>query len=297
MAINSKESQPSNSTYRFVKAAKGTIDFLGRVHVKASKMHYPFPVSYGTSEALIGSSIAVDEALPAGMTQAGVQGVYGKHGETAAYQPTELPGDNFILWAGEGKVKLTSEAGIEAVKDIGTLPLPLHIAQSSVEMLDGSIGFGSTDAGTDDPYQVGGATVIMSEGDTANMGDNIRGGHGVALVKTGLGSNIVVVDNFVGDGTEDTFVLSEDPIGTTLTSVTINGTATTAYTLTGKEIEFTTAPADAAAIVVTYNAANENADGNFTTKVRLDDLSYPFTLVSGEIIEPLGSAFIYAIKG
>lgn len=59
-------------------------------------------------------------------------------------------------------------------------------------------------------------------------------------------------ERFTGDGTEDDFVLTGTV--TTIKSVTVDGTATTAYTYTSgtKTITFTTAPAAGASIVVTY---------------------------------------------
>ena len=59
-------------------------------------------------------------------------------------------------------------------------------------------------------------------------------------------------ERFTGDGTEDDFVLTGTV--TTIKSVTVDGTATTAYTYTSgtKTVTFTTAPANGASIVVTY---------------------------------------------
>ena len=59
-------------------------------------------------------------------------------------------------------------------------------------------------------------------------------------------------ERFVGDGTEDDFVLTGTV--TTIKSVKVDGTATTAYTYTSgtKTVTFTTAPANGASIVVTY---------------------------------------------
>ena len=59
-------------------------------------------------------------------------------------------------------------------------------------------------------------------------------------------------ERFTGDGTEDDFVLTGTV--TTIKSVKVDGTATTAYTYTAgtKTVTFTTAPANGASIVVTY---------------------------------------------
>lgn len=67
-----------------------------------------------------------------------------------------------------------------------------------------------------------------------------------------MSDNVVQEDSFTGDGTEKTFTLSKTP--ESMISVTVGGTATTAYTVDAedKEITFTTAPANAAAIKVKY---------------------------------------------
>ena len=57
-------------------------------------------------------------------------------------------------------------------------------------------------------------------------------------------------DSFTGDGTTTAFTLTHTPAS--VTSVTVGGTAETGYTVSGAVITFTTAPADEAAIVVTY---------------------------------------------
>lgn len=60
-------------------------------------------------------------------------------------------------------------------------------------------------------------------------------------------------DNFTGDGSAVAFNLSHAPVRGALTSVTVGGTATTAYTLKGLKLTFDSAPANNAAIVVKYN--------------------------------------------
>ena len=57
-------------------------------------------------------------------------------------------------------------------------------------------------------------------------------------------------DTFKGNGNTKTFPLSTTP--TSIDSVTVDGTATSAYTRSGANITFTTAPAAEAAIVVQY---------------------------------------------
>lgn len=71
----------------------------------------------------------------------------------------------------------------------------------------------------------------------------------------GTADGIIQTDTFTGDGTTTQFTLSKTPSGD-LTSVTVDGTATTAYTVSGKNLTFTTAPTNSAAISVTYNTAS-----------------------------------------
>lgn len=66
-----------------------------------------------------------------------------------------------------------------------------------------------------------------------------------------------VTETFTGDGTEVDFVITGNV--DTIVSVTINGTATTAYTYTAETntITFTEAPENEAVIVVTYTPASD----------------------------------------
>lgn len=60
-------------------------------------------------------------------------------------------------------------------------------------------------------------------------------------------------DNFTGDASTKAFTLSHKPVRGAVSNVTVGGTATTAYKVSGSTITFTAAPADDAAIVVSYN--------------------------------------------
>ena len=67
-----------------------------------------------------------------------------------------------------------------------------------------------------------------------------------------MSDNVVQEDSFTGDGTTKTFTLSKTP--ESIISVTVGGTETTAYEVDAadKEITFTAAPANAAAVKVKY---------------------------------------------
>ena len=67
-----------------------------------------------------------------------------------------------------------------------------------------------------------------------------------------MSDNVVQEDSFTGDGSTKTFSLSKTP--ESIISVTVGTTETTAYTIDAedKEITFTTAPANNAAVKVKY---------------------------------------------
>ena len=65
-----------------------------------------------------------------------------------------------------------------------------------------------------------------------------------------MSDNVIQEDTFTGDGTTKKFTLTKDC--DQIISVTVGGSATTAYTYSDGEITFTAAPANAAAIKVKY---------------------------------------------
>lgn len=67
-----------------------------------------------------------------------------------------------------------------------------------------------------------------------------------------MSENEQATESFTGDGTEDDFILTGDVLR--ITGVTVNGTATTAYTYDAatKTVTFTAAPANNAEIKITY---------------------------------------------
>ena len=67
-----------------------------------------------------------------------------------------------------------------------------------------------------------------------------------------MSENEQATETFTGDGSEDDFTLTGDVLR--ILNVTVGGTATTAYTYNAETqvITFTTAPANNAAIKVTY---------------------------------------------
>lgn len=66
-------------------------------------------------------------------------------------------------------------------------------------------------------------------------------------------SGTAATDNFTGDGSTTAFTLAHTPAGGDLASVTVDGTETTDYTVSGTTLTFGTAPANAKAIVAKYH--------------------------------------------
>ena len=66
-------------------------------------------------------------------------------------------------------------------------------------------------------------------------------------------SGTAATDNVTGDGSTTAFTLAHTPAGGDLASVTVDGEATSAYTVSGKTLTFTTAPSNGDAVVVKYH--------------------------------------------
>lgn len=65
-------------------------------------------------------------------------------------------------------------------------------------------------------------------------------------------AGVLATDSFTGDGSKKTFTLSHAPAYDVLESVTVDGTATTAYSVSGTTLTFTTAPANGKTVEVKY---------------------------------------------
>lgn len=64
-------------------------------------------------------------------------------------------------------------------------------------------------------------------------------------------NSATIAETFEGDGTTTSFTLAHTPLE--INSVLVNGAKTTAYTTSGTTLTFTTAPADDAAIYISYS--------------------------------------------
>jgi hypothetical protein len=84
-------------------------------------------------------------------------------------------------------------------------------------------------------------------------------------------SGVLTSEQFTGDGSEDTFTLSQTPTSA-YAIVTVNGAQVTTYTITGSDVVFDTPPALAAEVVVNYVYAGGVVSGS------------PFTLVDLGIV-------------
>ena len=94
------------------------------------------------------------------------------------------------------------------------------------------------------------AAMVIEEvtGDSASI--NISG---VASAIDEARGATSATDNFTGDGTTKTFTLSHAPVRGAVTSVTVDGSAVTGYTVKGLDVTLATAPANTKAVVVSYN--------------------------------------------
>ena len=87
--------------------------------------------------------------------------------------------------------------------------------------------------------------LIDKEGDAYLHVSDLRNEQGLASVQ----------DEFIGDGSKKTFELSLTPITSSIT-VKVNGTTVTAFTVASPYLTFTTAPANNAKIVVSYQTTS-----------------------------------------
>ena len=110
------------------------------------------------------------------------------------------------------------------------------------------------------------------EWQASNSGPNVLINSLGQLFRDGLNNLLSLLpaqtqtDTFTGDGTTTTFTLSETPIS--ITSVTVGGTATVAYSISGTTLTFNTAPVSDSEVVVAYRTSNSNVaifDGNGNT--------------------------------
>ena len=86
-----------------------------------------------------------------------------------------------------------------------------------------------------------------------------------------------VEESFTGNGTNKIFTVSNEVAS--VTSVKVNGTATTAYTRNGQTFTFNTAPANGRTVLITYDA--------FTTVIAKGDGSITGTQISADRLQDL----------
>lgn len=94
------------------------------------------------------------------------------------------------------------------------------------------------------------AAMVIEEVTGANAGITISG---VASAIDEARGATSATDNFTGDGTTKTFTLSHAPVRGAVSSVTVDGSAVTGYTVKGLDVTLATAPANTKAVVVSYN--------------------------------------------
>lgn len=104
----------------------------------------------------------------------------------------------------------------------------------------------TTEFGT---QQIEGTIVTLADGTWSKTKTFTAHSAALAYLTSCFGQT-VTANSYAGDGTTAAFTLSHSP--TTIFSVTINGTATDAYSVSGTTLTFDTAPADGDVIYVSY---------------------------------------------
>lgn len=101
--------------------------------------------------------------------------------------------------------------------------------------------------------------------------------------ETSTGYTSPMTENFTGNGSNTEFILSQTPAGGALTSVTVGGKASSAYTLDGRVLTFNTAPANKAAIVVKYSYEDVHGWTNITATSAKVQKSTSYNFVSNVV--------------
>lgn len=89
-----------------------------------------------------------------------------------------------------------------------------------------------------------------------------------STVSGGSGLNTITVDTFTGNGVQTSFTLSVSPTNVNDTTVNYNGATLlrNSYTISGANIDFSSAPANGAEIEVTTVQLAASGSGSFTTR-------------------------------
>ena len=285
MAIFTKQNHPDNTTQKYVVTGQGTL--VTNTHrIDFSKIQKPFPISIGVDETILGTSIAIDAAIPTGTGTAQSWFEDFQSGDTNAVATP-------VIWSGEGKVEWTTESGDKVVTRLQDIDLPIKVAGSKIKLEGGSYAFVSAGNSNAAGLASGATTsTVNGEAVTLDSGDIINGGHGTATF-TSFGAS----DDFVGTGAIANVVLSL-PVATGTTAgditVTADGTAVTATDVVVSDGVATVglpSIADGARIHIAYQSLQ-----SASVNVRLNEINYPFTLGTGETIKPIGNSLVFATR-
>lgn len=141
----------------------------------------------------------------------------------------------------------------------------LYITQESIDGTEIDVINGSIEE----------AGIALAVSEDTEIFNEILGRKPDPVAASGVWSWTAQTDSFAGDGTTVKFTLTDNPV-IQVSSVTVGGSATTAYTMDyydGK-IEFTSAPASGAAIAVIYwySDSRSTQDANTDQSFKYEDL-------------------------
>ncbi len=273
------------------------------VPVKLGNINYPFTMPLGTQFKLPGSSFLIEDtdATPLG-------------GADIFHEDNVNPG-NYTIVSGDGKVTYRKGELNETNINLNTFQSALAVGTDQITYEGNAFAFIAGRSATasligTNPFH------ITNDHDTDNSEANdratatehpvIRGGKGTALL-TDSSEDRQFTSPISTVGGETTFdvgdtILSVNSLilndSSELTQVTYTldtdggSLGATEFSFSGSTITIGTALAIGDSIEVIYEV---DAD-DFEVKVRLDELSYPFTLSGSEVLRPVGASFIYASR-
>ena len=198
----------------------------------------------------------------------------------------------YTITEGIGKVKIlrvVSGVSIEKTVDISEI-IGVVIDGSSLELQQGSVlfarvnGTATTPVTSMDPYTAPAA------------GRVIHGGSGVATI-TQEAANITQTETdlaSVDAGESEDYSVNVGQLVDSVVSVTAAGLVISNISVNGQVVSFTATNSTASNladvdVVIVFNGDN----GDINVKLRLNQISYPFTLAQGETISPIGSSMVF----
>ncbi len=297
-----------------VEGGQGTMILtLGdkEVPVKLGSINYPFTMPLGTEFKLPGNSFLIEDtdATPLG-------------GADIFYEGNVNPG-NYTIVSGDGKVIYNKGQINETNINLNTFQNALAVGTGQITYEGNAFAFIAGRSSTASligggPFHItnnhhtGDADTGSNDRATATDHPVIRAGKGTALLTDMSDAQVASAVQSVSASTGNSnVVISLDPSAVAGTVSVSDSSATggqntltitTDYTVAadGSSVTILGAYLNSLGITsaedVTFTVDYEAEGELFSVKVRLDELSYPFTLVGTEELRPLGASFILASR-